>query len=125
LGYAVERDRKRNSGRLVVTGLGHRFEVFVQGTRGWRNDPLWLERRLQLSPDRWAAVVRFPDETSEPELYLIPTTDWRNPELPLDNPQYDASGLSSKPEYRVRVTRRNYAALQRYRWQHRSRELPR
>src|SRR3954471_24563524 len=112
LGYTVQRDRNARSGRFTVAGVSSRFEVYVAGARGWGNDPIWLERRLRPSPDRFVALVRFPDDTPEPELYLVPTTDWLAPELPLTNPQYE--GLLSEPEYRIRVSRASFDDLQRY-----------
>jgi hypothetical protein len=121
LGYSVERDSSRGSGRITVTGRSGRFEVYVSGANGW-GYPMWTERRLRPSPLRFAVVVRFPDRNAEPELYLIPTLDWLSPEVPLVNPQYEA--MKSEPEYGVRLTSTNYDALQRYRWARRVQDLP-
>lgn len=120
-GYRVLPDESRNSGRLRVCRRGPEFELFVSGAAGW-GYPMWTERRLSPSALRYVALVRFPTDASQPELYLIPTVDWEQPEPPLVNPQYQ--GLKSEPEYGIRLSAGNWEALQRYRWGGRIRDLP-
>lgn len=88
LGYTVERDSKRSSGRLRVSGAVSGFAVYVACVNGRAGYPMWLERRLALSNDRIVMVVLFPQDGADPELYLVPTLDWRSPQSPLVNPQY-------------------------------------
>ena len=114
LGYTVERDSKRSSGRLRVSGAVGGFEVYVACVNGRAGYPMWLERRLALSNDRVVMVVLLPQDGADPELYLVPTLDWRSPQSPLVNPQYP--GLKSEPEYGIRLSSESYNDFQRYRW---------
>src|SRR4051794_1641681 len=120
-GYGVKEDTNPHSGRFEVLGNSVGFEVFVSGASGW-GYPMWTERRLQPSSTRFVALVRFPDEGSAPERYLIPTLDWLEPEPPLVNPQYE--GLNSEPEYGIRLSARAFQKLQRYRWTRGVENLP-
>ena len=113
LGYRVERDANRSSGRLSVTGAACRFEIYVACVNGRTGYAMWLERRLALSVDHLVMVVLFPNGEEGAEYYVVPTEEWRSPKSPLVNPQY--TGLKSEPEYGIRLTANSYDDFQRYR----------
>ena len=114
LGYRVERDDNRVSGLLRVAGAHGRFEIYVACVNGPTGYPMWLERRLALARDHLVMVLLYADSTTDPEFYVVPTEEWRSPQPPLVNPQYD--GLASEPEYGIRISPSSHETLQRYRW---------
>lgn len=122
LGYTVEQDVERSSGRLHVSGSAGRFEVYVACVTGRAGYPMWRERRLELTADRMVIVALFPPDGADPELYVVPTLAWRSPEWPLVNPQYP--GLKSEPEYGIRLSHGSYDEFQRYRWRGESTPFP-
>jgi hypothetical protein len=73
----------------------------------------WTKRRFQPASDRFAAIVLLAD-AADPELYLVPSTEWQSASPPLrDRPNV---GKKSEPEYGISLARSFLPALQRYRW---------
>jgi hypothetical protein len=100
-------------GRLSVhTASGRALEVFVSRQRvgGYA---FWTKRRLQPAPNRYAALVLLSD-APEPDLYLVPSTDWLHAEAPLTDRDYE--GRKSEPEYGIDISAAAVSQLARYAW---------
>jgi hypothetical protein len=96
----------------VETPSGRAVEVFVS-TQRLGGYAFWTKRRFQPASDRFAAIVLLGD-AEEPELYLIPSTAWREASPPLkDRPNV---GRRSEPEYGISLARSSLPALRRYAW---------
>jgi hypothetical protein len=113
LGCTVTPPRSLIGGTLeVTTPSGRSLQVFVS-TQRLGGYVFWAKRRFQPDSDRFAAVVLLSD-AEDPALYLVPSTEWRNPRLPLkDRPNI---GKRSEPEYGISLARSSLPALARYSW---------
>jgi hypothetical protein len=96
----------------VRTPSGRSVEVFVS-THREGGYAFWAKRRLQPADDRLAAVALLGEEDS-PDLYLVPSTEWRSPSPPLVD--RDNVGKKSEPEYGISLAHSSLPALHRYLW---------
>jgi hypothetical protein len=117
LGCTVKAPSSRTGGKLdVETPTGRSLEVFVS-TQRVGGYVFWTKRRLRPASNRFAAIVLLTD-AEDPDLYLVPSTEWRNASPPLkDRPNV---GKKSEPEYGISLARSSLPALQRYGWDERS-----
>jgi hypothetical protein len=117
LGCTVRPPNSRSGGKLdVETPSGRSVEVFVSTQRpgGYA---FWTKRRFTPAADRFAAIVLLTD-AEMPDVYLVPSTDWRSASPPLtDRPNV---GKRSEPEYGLSLARSSLPALQRYSWDEKS-----
>lgn len=67
--------------------------------------------KFQLSEDLYLALVIL-EEEKEPELYLICSTEWENPNNLLVDRNYE--GKKSKPEWGVNISNKNKSILEQY-----------
>jgi hypothetical protein len=112
-GCAVASPRSLIDGRLAVrTPSGRALEVFVS-TQKVGGYVFWTKQRLELDPDRFAAIVLLIDG-EDPELYLVPTTEWRTAGPPFTN--RDNLGKRSAPEYGISLAHSSLPMLERYIW---------
>jgi hypothetical protein len=113
LGCTVEAPSSRGGSKLDVrTPSDRSIEVFVS-TQRVGGYVFWTKRRLQPASDRFAAIVLLAD-AEEPDLYLVPSTEWRSAAPPLTD--RDSVGKRSEPEYGISLARPSLPALQRYGW---------
>jgi SOS-response transcriptional repressor LexA len=113
LGATVQAPTSRTSSKLEVrTPSGRSIEVFVS-TQRVGGYVFWTKRRFQPASNRFAAIALLHD-ADEPELYLVPSTDWRSASPPLTD--RDNVGKKSEAEYGISLARSSLPALQRYRW---------
>jgi hypothetical protein len=100
-------------GKLEVqTPSGRHLEVFAS-TQRLGGYVFWTKRRFQPASNRFAAIVLLA-EAQDPQLYLIPSTEWLNAAPPLrDRPNV---GKRSEPEYGISLARSSLDKLERYAW---------
>ncbi len=113
LGCTVKPPSGRIGSKLdVETPSGRSLEVFVS-TQRLGGYVFWTKRRFTPAANRFAAIVLLAD-AEEPEVYLVPSTEWRRASPPLtDRPNV---GKRSEPEYGISLARSSLPALQRYAW---------
>ena len=113
LGCSVTAPSSRTAAKLAVqTPSGRSLEVFVS-TQRVGGYVFWTKQRFAPAETRFAAIVLLAEST-EPEVYLLPSTEWRNASPPLtDRPNV---GKRSEPEYGLSLARSSLPALQRYAW---------
>ena len=113
LGCTVKAPRNRIGGKVeVVTPSGRSLEVFVS-TQRLGGYAFWTKRRFEPASNRFAAIVLL-GEAEHPDVYLVPSTEWRSASPPLtDRPN---AGKRSEPEYGISLARSSLPALQRYAW---------
>jgi hypothetical protein len=111
IGCTIE-DRPTAGPLPVMTPSGREVEVFVS-TQRLGGYAFWTKRRLQPASDRFAAIVLLSDG-EDPEVFLLPTTEWRNASPPFRD--RDNVGKRSEPEYGVSLARSWLPTLQRYAW---------
>jgi hypothetical protein len=113
LGCKVTPPSSRLAGKLEVeTPSGRSMEVFVSTQRpgGY---VFWTKRRFTPAANRFAAVVVL-TEAEQPDVYLVPSTEWENAAPPLKD--RDNVGKRSEPEYGISLARWSVPALRRYIW---------
>jgi hypothetical protein len=113
LGCTVTPRSSRIGGKLdVETPSGRSLEVFVS-TQRLGGYVFWVKRRFTPASNRFAAIVLL-GEAEEPNVYLVPSTEWRSASPPLtDRPNV---GKRSEPEYGISLARSSLPALERYAW---------
>jgi hypothetical protein len=113
LDCTVKTPSSRVGGKLEVeTPSGRSLEVFVS-TQRLGGYVFWTKRRFAPASNRFAAIVLLA-EAADPDVYLVPSTEWRNASAPLtDRPNV---GKRSEPEYGISLARSSLPALQRYAW---------
>jgi hypothetical protein len=113
LGSTVEAATGRSRSKLQVrTRSGRSLEVFVS-TQRLGGYVFWTKQRFQPAADLFAAIALLAD-APQPELYLLPSTEWLSASPPLTD--RDNIGKRSDPEYGVSLARSSLPALERYRW---------
>jgi hypothetical protein len=114
LGCRVNVASSRTDSRLEAdTPSGRLIEVFVS-TQRLGGYAFWTKRRLVPETDRYAAIVLL-DDSPDPDVYLVPSTEWLEAVPPLKN--RDNVGKRSEPEYGISLARSSLPALERYRWE--------
>jgi hypothetical protein len=113
LGCKVKPPSSRTGGKLdVETPSGLSLEVFVS-TQRLGGYVFWTKRRFTPASNRLAAIVLLA-EAADPDVYLVPSTEWRNASPPLtDRPNV---GKKSEPEYGISLARSSLPTLRRYIW---------
>lgn len=116
LGCTVKAPSSPSGSKLdVQTPSGRSIEVFVS-TQRVGGYVFWTKRRLQPASNRFAAIVLLAD-AEDPELYVVPSTEWRSASPPLVD--RDNVGKKSEAEYGISLARSSLPALQRYGWDER------
>jgi hypothetical protein len=113
LGCTVNAPTSRTGGKLEVqTPSGRSVDVFVS-TQRLGGYAFWTKRRFQPASNRFAVIVLLAD-AEDPEVYVVPSTEWRRAAPPLtDRPNV---GKRSEPEYGISLARSSLPALERYSW---------
>lgn len=70
-----------------------------------------LKRLFPIREGNFLALVRL-TEGFEAELYLIPSTAWRDPVAPFSSPDYE--GKKSMPEHGLSLSSASFERLQPY-----------
>jgi hypothetical protein len=113
LGCTVKAPTSLIDGRLeVLTPSGRSIEVFVS-TQRMGGYVFWTKRRFQPASDRFAAIALLADGDG-PDVYLLPSTEWRHASPPLTN--RDNVGKKSEPEFGISLAHSSLPALERYAW---------
>jgi hypothetical protein len=113
LGCTVKTPSSRTGGKLdVETPSGRSLEVFVS-TQRVGGYVFWTKRRFAPARNRFAAIVLL-GEAEHPDVYLVPSTEWRSAAPPLKD--RDNVGKQSEPEYGISLARSSLPALEQYSW---------
>jgi hypothetical protein len=101
-GYHVFRPLTDTRGAelLLDLGGGRHLLVRVKAVRG-PNYAFVSKSSFPLEAHRAVALLIFPEESEQPELFVIPASVWLEPAGPFVAPDYE--GLKSKPEYGIRL----------------------
>lgn len=107
---------------FVAKSKGGKFYQ-VQAKAVRNNNYMYIRKsKLELAESNLVCYMRFVDG-EEPEVYVIPSTVWKNPDQELFKaPDYE--GKKSQPEYALYVSKKgNLEKLQKYRAEDMLREL--
>ncbi len=96
---------------VVRTDKGNHYDVQVKSVRS----PVYIffpKTNFEPGPNLLAALVPFA-ENREPDLYLVPSEVWLEPNKLFVGNDY-GEGLKSKPEWGINLSRRNMPLLEQY-----------
>ncbi|MGN0656818.1 MAG: DUF4365 domain-containing protein [Ruminiclostridium sp.] len=88
------------------------YEIQVKGI-GKSNYVFETKDKMPLSETRILCLLYF-QEGKLPDIYLIPSLEWLNPNGVLVDRNYDKPGQKSKPEWGINVNPKNLPALEKY-----------
>lgn len=93
------------------------YDVQVKSIRGFQYI-FFPEEKFKLRKELLAVVVLFPKngeiKSHEPELFLIPSEDWKSTNGLLCYHGYKEAGQKSKPEYGLNISAKNKQLLDGY-----------
>lgn len=99
---------------VVRRNNGPFFEIQVKSLR--ESGYVFMRKdTMPIAPERLVAFLLFTEDRAI-ELFLIPALEWCTPNALLASNDYGA-GKKSAPEWGIRVSRKNHALLQRYRFE--------
>lgn len=87
------------------------FDIQVKSVRNF-NYIFFRKQNFELRENLFAAIVLF-FENELPNLFLIPSTVWKNPNSIFISRDYGAP-LKSKPEWGINITPKKYTQFQDY-----------
>ncbi|MEG6512510.1 DUF4365 domain-containing protein [Desulforamulus ruminis] len=96
---------------IVKTKSGRFLEVQVKAIRQTNYVYMQKEKWDINNSDTYLTLLLFEDGRL-PEVYLIPATDWKQPNDLLCDKDYE--GLKSKPEYGLNLSKKNMPLLEPY-----------
>jgi hypothetical protein len=90
----------------------HYWDVQVKSIRA-TGYVFFPKSKFRIRSNLLAALAVF-EERHEPNLFLIPATQWQNPDSVFVDRNYD--GLKSDPEYGINLSKRSIEALRPFRF---------
>jgi hypothetical protein len=111
--YAAEVD-ERGIDFVLRKEPAHYWDVQVKSIRktGYVFFP---KAKFRIRANLLAAVVVFVDGR-EPDLFIIPATQWRTPNGVFVDRNYEGEGLTSAPEYGLNLSKKGIKALEPFRF---------
>jgi len=101
----------------VNGGVPRYWDVQVKSARLPKSRYVFSPKeKFRIRPNLLAVIVVLQDER-EPDLFLIPSTSWQQPDSDLAGVLVDRDyeGLKSKPEYGVNLSNKGMPVLERFR----------
>lgn len=111
-GFTVSELRSRNPQLdfSISRSAGPAFDVKVRSVRG-RNYIYFQKEKFILRPSLYAVLAIY-NQNELPELFMIPSLAWLQPDALLVS--YDYVGKKSKPEWGVNLSEKNQEILERF-----------
>ena len=94
---------------------GSWFEIQVKSIRDSTNYIFLRKDKFELSPTMYAAVAILA-KGGLPDLYLIPSLAWKQPNQLFVERNYEGEGQISQPEWGMNVSKKNRLLLDAYRF---------
>ncbi len=89
------------------------YEVQVKAVRNYGYVFIPETKMEILTPCRLVCYLHFLEDKL-PDVFVIPSTAWEEPNEVLVHRKYKKPGQTSKPEYGINVSRKNYSLLYPY-----------
>ena len=89
------------------------YEVQVKSVRDYGYTFITESKMPQLSENRLVCYLHFEDNKL-PDVFVIPSTVWTNPNPVFVHRKYDKPGQKSKPEYGISVSHKHFGLLTPY-----------
>ena len=75
-----------------------------------------------LTSDRLVCYLHFLDDQL-PDVFVIPATAWDKPNAVLVERNYDKPGQTSKPEWGINISKKNFRVLDSYKADNKLKEI--
>ena len=89
------------------------YEIQVKSVRNYGYAFLSKSKMPILTEYRLICFLHFTDGKL-PDVFVIPSTAWKNPNAVLVDRNYDKPGQKSHPEWGISLSRKNYELLNQY-----------
>ena len=96
-----------------VPGTAKFYEVQVKSVRDYGYVFISKSKMPVLAAHRLVCFMHFIDGKL-PDVFVIPATAWAAPNAVLVDRNYDKPGQTSKPEWGISISRKNYSILEQY-----------
>jgi hypothetical protein len=98
---------------IVKDKHGRFCEIQVKSLRG-KGYTFVQKSKFSLENENLYLTLLIFEQGKMPDLFLIPTAAWKTPNEVFVDKNYDKPGQTSKPEYGINVSPRNYSILKQY-----------
>ena len=89
------------------------YEIQVKSVREYGYVFISKSKMPTLTTQRLVCYIHF-IEDKMPDVFVIPATAWATPNAVLVDRNYDKPGQTSKPEWGISISRKNYDLLSSY-----------
>ena len=107
---------------VKVPGTAKFFEVQVKSVRDYGYVFISKSKMPVLTSHRLVCHLHFIDGQL-PDVFVIPATAWDKPNAVLVDRNYDKPGQTSKPEWGISISKKNYSMLDTYKAENKLSEL--
>lgn len=101
---------------IIKNKIGRFSEIQVKSLRGTGYVFAQKSKFNISSPNLYMALLIF-KEGLMPDFFLIPSKAWEVPNEVFVDRNYDKPGQTSKPEYGINISNKNYAILEIFRFE--------
>ena len=98
---------------VKVPGTDRFYEVQVKSIRNFNFVSILKSKMQNLTDSRLVCFLRF-TEDNMPEIFIIPASAWREPNAVFVARDYGKPGQTSKPEWGISISKKNYHLLAPY-----------
>lgn len=99
---------------IVKSPTGVFYEIQVKSVRDYNYTYILKSKMKKLTHRRLVCYLNFKNDRL-PDVFVIPSTVWDEPNEVFVDREYSAPGLKSKPEWGIQVSKKNYELFQEYR----------
>ena len=96
-----------------LPGKNKFYEVQVKSVRDYGYIYMAKSKMPELSEERLVCYLHFVDGKL-PDVFVIPATAWKNPNVVLVDRKYDTPGQKSEPDWGINISKKNYDLLANY-----------
>ena len=107
---------------VKVPGTTKFYEVQVKSVRDYGYVFISKSKMPVLTSDRLVCYLHFLDDQL-PDVFVIPATAWDKPNAVLVERNYDKPGQTSKPEWGINISKKNFRVLDSYKADNKLKEM--
>ena len=107
---------------VKVPGTTKFYEVQVKSVRDYGYVFISKSKMPVLTSDRLVCYLHFIDDQL-PDVFVIPATAWDKPNAVLVERNYDKPGQTSKPEWGINISKKNFRVLDSYKADNKLQEI--
>ena len=98
------------------------YEVQVKSVRDYNYVLIKKSKMPELKENRLVCYLHFFEEKL-PDVFVIPSTAWKEPNAVFVDRDYDKPNQKSSPEWGISISKKNYAMLDTYKAENKISEI--